>query len=168
MLDQVRPQRIEPGPGQESVWDYPRPPRLEPTTQRLAVVLGGVTIAETDRGVRVLETSHPPVYYLPAADFVDGALSPVQGGSYCEFKGQAAYLDVAGGGRVERAAGWHYPRPSPGFEMLIGYVGVYVARMDACLVDDERAEPQPGGFYGGWITSSVVGPFKGGPGSWGW
>jgi len=170
MLHDVRPQRIEPGPGQESVWDYPRPPRLESTTRRLAIVLGGLTVVDTTGGLRVLETSHPPVYYLPMADFADGALSPSAGGSasYCEFKGQAVYMDLGGGDRLERAVAWHYPRPTPGFEAIVGHVAIYPARMDACLVDGERAEPQPGGFYGGWITDDVVGPFKGATGTWGW
>ncbi|MGH9163893.1 MAG: DUF427 domain-containing protein [Acidimicrobiales bacterium] len=164
----VEPRPVTPGPGQESVWDYPRPPRVEPVTARLVVVLGGRTIADTTAACRVLETSHPPVYYLPMADFTDGALSPGAGQSYCEFKGPAAYLDVTGGDRVERAAAWHYPSPAPGYEALVGGVAVYPARMDACLVDGEIAQPQPGGFYGGWITAAVVGPFKGDPGTRGW
>ncbi|MEO6121653.1 MAG: DUF427 domain-containing protein [Acidimicrobiales bacterium] len=164
----MSPPRIPPGPGQESVWDYPRPPAVEPVPQRLSVVLGGVEIAGTVAAWRVLETSHPPVYYLPMADFADGALSPGRGSSYCEFKGLAAYLDVAGGDRLERAAAWHYPRPVGGYGMLAGHVAVYLARMDACYVDGERADPQPGGFYGGWVTAAVVGPFKGAPGTMGW
>ncbi|MDN4161055.1 DUF427 domain-containing protein [Nocardioides abyssi] len=166
-----RPQREQPGPGQESVWDYPRPPRLETTTARLEVVLGGVTVASTTRGWRVLETSHPPTYYLPRAAFVDGALRPTEGSSACEWKGWAAYFDLVGGadGAVvaERAA-WTYPDPTPAFRDLADAVAVMPSAVDACFVDGERVVPQPGSFYGGWITSAVVGPFKGEPGTWGW
>jgi uncharacterized protein (DUF427 family) len=168
MLAHVAPLRVPPGPGQESVWDYPRPPVVERVPQRLTVVLGGNQVADTTAAWRVLETSHPPVYYLPFADFAEDALSPGRGTSFCEFKGLAAYLDVTGGGRVERAAAWHYPRPTPGYEVLAGHAAVYPARMDACRVDGAVALPQPGGFYGGWITAAVVGPFKGEPGTMGW
>jgi uncharacterized protein (DUF427 family) len=155
-------------PGQESVWDYPRPPRVEPVRSRIAIELGGERIAMTDRAVRVLETSHPPVYYLPIADFVAGALSPAEGSSFCEYKGRAAYLDVHGGDEIRPAAAWTYPDPNPGFEVLADSVAVYAHQMDRCTVGDEVAVPQPGRFYGGWITSEVVGPFKGGPDSTGW
>ena len=168
MLAHMPPPRVPPGPGQESVWDYPRPPAVERTSRRLVVVLGGREIAATEAAWRVLETSHPPVYYLPVGAFASGALTQGRGRSYCEFKGLAAYLDVAGGGRTERAAAWHYPAPAPGYEVLAGHAAVYPARMDACLVDGEPARPQPGGFYGGWITDDVVGPFKGDPGTLGW
>jgi uncharacterized protein (DUF427 family) len=167
-LFSTRPEPIAPRPGQKSVWDYPRPPRLEPVTARLVVVLGGDTIAETTRGYRVLETSHPPNYYFPPDDAAPGALERGAHGTLCEFKGGAHYYTVRGGDRVERHAAWGYDDPSPGFEPIAGYVGFYAGRMDACYVDGERVMPQPGGFYGGWITSAVVGPFKGGPGSRGW
>jgi len=156
------------GPGQESVWGYPRPPRLEPVTRRLRVVLGGEVIAETTRGLRVLETSHPPNYYFPPGDVADDALERGEGASFCEFKGRAHYFTVRGGGRAEPEAAWGYDRPSAPFDALTGYVAFYAGRMDACYVDDELAIAQPGGFYGGWITSDVVGPFKGGPGTRGW
>ena len=152
----------------ESVWDYPRPPRVEPAGEAVVVVLGGVEICRTTAALRVLETSHPPTYYLPRADFVHGALQPASGSSYCEFKGSAAYLDVVGGEVVAARAGWYYPEPSPGFEALRDHVALYAGRMDQVTVDGETVQPQPGGFYGGWITSRVVGPFKGGPGSRGW
>jgi uncharacterized protein (DUF427 family) len=167
-LFSTRPEPIAPGPGQESVWDYPRPPRLEPVTARLVVVLGGATIADTTRGYRVLETSHPPNYYFPPDDIAPDALERTAHGTFCEFKGGAHYYTVRGGTRVEREAAWGYDEPSPGFEPIAGYVAVYAGRMDACFVDGEEVTPQPGGFYGGWITSGVVGPFKGGPGSRGW
>ncbi len=163
-----RPQRIEPGPGQESVWDYPRPPRLEPVSARLRVVLGGVTVAETTRGWRVLETSHPPNYYFPPADILGGALEPAKGTSFCEWKGRAHYFTVHGGVREAPQAAWAYASPSPAFGAIADHVAFYVAPMDACFVDDELVTAQPGGFYGGWITSVVVGPFKGDPGTRGW
>jgi uncharacterized protein (DUF427 family) len=150
------------------VWDYPRPPRVERVPAPVAIRLGGQLIAETRHAVRVLETSHPPVYYLPIADFADGALTDADGSSFCEYKGMARYLDVIGGGEVRSAAAWNYPDPSPGYELLHDRVAVYAQAMDACTVDGETVTPQPGGFYGGWITSDVVGPFKGVPGSFGW
>jgi uncharacterized protein (DUF427 family) len=163
-----RPAPDPAGPGQESVWSYPRPPRLEATGRRLRVVLGGAVIAETRAGFRVLETSHPPNYYFPAHDVVDGALARGAGASWCEFKGRAHYFDVRGGNRLERDAAWGYDDPSPGFEPLRGCVAFYPGRMDACFVDAEEVIAQPGGFYGGWITNDVVGPFKGTPGTMGW
>jgi uncharacterized protein (DUF427 family) len=156
------------GPGQESVWDYPRPPRLESITALLEVVLGGVVVASTTDGWRVLETSHPPTYYLPRAAFLDGALRPAVGSSFCEWKGYASYFDVVGGGRVAAQAAWTYERPTAGFAELAGAVAVMAAQVDECRVDGERVSPQPGGFYGGWITPNLAGPFKGIPGSMGW
>ncbi|MBA3843446.1 MAG: DUF427 domain-containing protein [Actinobacteria bacterium] len=154
----------------ESVWDYPRPPRLEATAKLLRVVFGGEVIAETSRAHRVLETSHPPVYYFPLADIREGTLISSAGrATFCEWKGNASYFDVLGGDgrRAERAA-WAYPEPSAGFEAIRGAVAFYPAVLDECTVDGERVEPQPGGFYGGWVTSDLIGPFKGGPGSAGW
>lgn len=151
------------GPGQESVWDYPRPPRTEPTPRRVRVVLGGVTIVDSKRALRVLETSHPPVYYVPIDDVKAGVLREVERATYCEFKGAARYFDVVVGAMRARDAGWTYPSGE-----LEGYVAFYAAKMDACFVDDERVRPQEGAFYGGWITSDLAGPFKGGPGTQGW
>lgn len=168
ILGLVRPTPERPGPGQESVWDYPRPPRLEPSAALIEVVLGGAVVARTTRSFRVLETSHPPTFYLPADAFEDGALRPAPGSSVCEWKGRAAYLDVLGGDRVADRAAWTYPDPTPGFAPLAGYVALYPGAMDRCTVDGEVVRPQPGGFYGGWITSAVVGPFKGVPGSQFW
>ncbi|ROQ40765.1 uncharacterized protein (DUF427 family) [Frondihabitans sp. PhB188] len=162
------PHRVDPGPGQESVWDYPRPPRVEPSGEHIVVRLGGQTVAETDASFRVLETSHPPVYYLPRSAFSPGALQPAPGRSLCEFKGQAAYLDVVAGGVVAPRAGWFYREPWPGFEMLRDTVAVYPGAMESCDVDGERVAAQEGDFYGGWITSRIVGPFKGAPGTLGW
>ena len=154
--------------GQESVWDYPRPPRIEAVDRRVTIELGGQRIVDTTDVVRVLETSHPPTYYLPEAAFAPGALRPAQGSSWCEFKGVASYVDVIGADAVAPRAGWAYPRPSAGFEALVGHVAVMPGAMDRCTVDDEVVTPQAGGFYGGWITSRVVGPFKGEPGTRGW
>ena len=159
---------IEPELGQESVWDYPRPPRLEPVKALLRVVLGGVTIAETAAGLRVLETSHPPNYYFPLADVRAEALSVDQGSSWCEWKGRANYYVVRGGDRAVPRAAWGYADPSPAYRALVGTVAFYPALMDECWVGDELASPQPGAFYGGWITRAVVGPFKGEPGSQSW
>ena len=130
----------------------------------MTIELGGRTIASTTDAVRVLETSHPPVYYLPVTAFADGILSPAPGQSFCEFKGLASYLNV---GSADRAA-WFYPEPNAGYEPLVGRVAVYPAAMDRCTVGDETVTAQEGDFYGGWITSSVVGPFKGAPGTLGW
>jgi uncharacterized protein (DUF427 family) len=164
----TRPQPEPVGPGQESAWDYPRPPRLEPVTACLTVVLGGVTVADTTRGFRVLETSHPPNYYFPPDDVLAGALERRDHGSFCEWKGRAHYFTVRGGGRIEADAAWAYGSPSPAFAAIADHVAFYAGRMDTCTVDGEVVVPQPGGFYGGWITAAVVGPFKGGPGSRGW
>jgi len=160
--------RIAPGPGQESVWDYPRPPRLERFGGHIRIVLGGVTIADTRGAYRVLETSHPPSYYLPPDDIRPDALVAASGTSLCEWKGAARYFDVVGGAKRAPRAAWGYPDPTPAFLAIAGYVAFYPAPMDACFVDGERVTPQPGGFYGGWITANIVGPFKGGPGTVGW
>jgi uncharacterized protein (DUF427 family) len=169
------PSRLPPGvvpdppaPGQESVWDYPRPAIAEPTSLRLQVIHRGVTVADTVRGVRTLETSHPPTYYFPPADVAPGVLRPASGRSVCEWKGAAAYFDVIAGGDTLPRAAWRYAAPTPPFAMLAGFLAFYPGAFDACLVDSERVTPQPGGFYGGWITSHVAGPFKGGPGSRFW
>lgn len=164
-----RNKRVEPGPGQESVWDYPRPPRVEPTPAHVVVELGGAVIAETRRALRVLETSHPPAYYLPFSDVADGVLEeiPVQR-TYCEFKGAARYWAVTGGDTTMRGAAWDYPEPASGYEELRDHVAFHPRLMERCTVDGEVATSQQGDFYGGWITSRVVGPFKGGEGTRGW
>lgn len=159
---------IVPLPGQESVWDYPRPPRLERVAKRVEIVLGGVTIVDAPEAFRVLETSHPPVYYIVPAFISPGALVPVEGSSFCEWKGAARYFDVVGGSRVVPRGAWAYPDPTPGFAEIADAVAFYAQPMDRCLVDGEVVTPQPGGFYGGWITKAIVGPFKGIPGSMGW
>lgn len=161
-------ERIEPGPGQESVWDYPRPPRVEPTDRRVRVVHAGHTLADTTAAHRVLETSHPPNYYIPPADVDTNVLHKVGGGTVCEWKGRATYYDVVLGDETTERAVWTYDNPTPDFASIAGCFCFYPAAFDACYVDDEKARPQSGAFYGGWITSDVVGPFKGSAGTMFW
>jgi uncharacterized protein (DUF427 family) len=153
----------------ESVWDYPRPPVAVPSREHVVIEVDGEIVVDTRRSLRVLETSHPPVYYVPGSAIAAGALRPVSGTTWCEFKGSASYFDVvAPSGRVLPRAAWHYPEPSPGFEALLGHVAFYPGRMGRCTVDDEAVVAQEGDFYGGCITSKVTGPFKGAPGTAGW
>ncbi len=158
--------RPEPaGPGQESVWSYPRPPVAEPTARRLRIVHRGVVVADTVKGVRTLETSHPPTYYVPPGDVDAGLLRPAAGRSLCEWKGAARYFDVVVEGEVLAGAAWSYPAPTPAFAILKDHLAFYAAPFELCTVDGEPVTPQPGGFYGGWITGRKAGPFKGVPGS---
>ena len=150
------------------MWDYPRPPRVEAVAAQVEVIFGGQTVAITLEPVRVLETSHPPTWYLPPGGFIGEYLVPSGRTSYCEFKGVATYLTLTVGRHTSVDAAWTYRDPSPGYEALAGYVAFYPAKVEVCLVDGEMVGPQPGGFYGGWVTSRVVGPFKGEPGSEGW
>jgi uncharacterized protein (DUF427 family) len=152
----------------ENVWDYPRPPAIQPVSAQVRIVFGGVTIASTLAAWRVLETSHPPVYYLPRAAFADGVLEPASGGSFCEWKGEAVYWSIVAGGRRALRAAWSYPDPVPAYAAIRDHLAVYAGMMEQCFVGDEAVTPQPGGFYGGWITQDLVGPFKGVPGSSGW
>jgi uncharacterized protein (DUF427 family) len=161
------PRRLPLAPGQESVWDYPRPPRLEATPKRIRVVLSGHVLADSRRAFRLLETSHPPTYYLPPADVDLAALKEGAGSSFCEWKGKARFLDACLGRTVQGVA-WLYEKPAPPYQALAGHLAFYASRVDEAFVDEERALAQPGGFYGGWITKDVVGPFKGGPGTEGW
>jgi uncharacterized protein (DUF427 family) len=156
------------GAHQESVWDYPRPPRLEPVSERVEVVLGGVVVASTTAAWRVLETSHPPNYYLPPGSFVPGSVVPAPGSSLCEWKGAATYWTLRAGGVEAVAAAWSYEDPTPAFGPIRSHLAVYAGRVDECRVDGEVVTAQPGGFYGGWITDAIVGPFKGTPGTMGW
>lgn len=160
--------RIEPEPGQESVWDYPRPPRVEPTHERIRVVFNGIVIAETTNAKRVLETSHPPTYYIPIEDVKGDYLNQTPRRTFCEFKGAATYYTVTVNGQTAVNAGWTYTTPNRGFEAIKDHITFYASQMEACYVGDEQVQAQEGDFYGGWITSKVVGPFKGGPGTWGW
>ena len=160
--------RIQPGPGQESVWDYPRPPRLEDSPKRVQIVFNGIMLADTHRAKRVLETSHPPVYYLPPSDIAMQYLTATSQTSFCEWKGLAGYYTLTIGDKIVPNAAWFYPNPTPAFASLKDYIAFYPGRMDACFIDGQQVSAQPGDFYGGWITPEIVGPFKGDPGTWGW
>ena len=160
--------RIPPGPGQESVWDYPRPPRLEPCTRRVRVIHDGLVVADSVGAMRVLETSHPPGIYVPPADVRMDLFARSERRTVCEWKGAATYWTLdTGASRLEDVA-WSYERPVDDFSPLRSFLSFYPGRVEECWLDDERVTPQEGGFYGGWITSEVVGPFKGAPGTWGW
>ena len=150
------------------MWDYPRPPRLEDFAGEITVELGGRTIASTSRSLRVLETIHPPTYYLPLECFSDGVLRPTSGASLCEWKGQASYFDLVTDTKRAEAAAWTYLTPTASFEPIAGAIAVMAGAVDRCTVNGEVVVPQPGGFYGGWVTSWVSGPLKGVPGSMGW
>lgn len=163
-----RPTPIPVRTGQESVWDYPRPPAVDASGERVEVFLGAERIAATDAPLRVLETSHPPTYYLPRSAFVPGSLRVAPGSSFCEFKGTADYLDLVAGDIVVPAAAWFYPQPTAGYRVLADHVALYPGRVTRVTVNGELVRPQPGEFYGGWITDRVAGPFKGAPGSRFW
>ncbi len=165
----ARPRRELAGPVRESVWDYPRPPRLEPSDRRVRILVGSETVVDTHDAVRVLETSHPPGWYVPF-EAVSGSarLQPVSRTTVCEFKGRAVYWTIVTDSDGAEAAAWSYPEPTAGFEELRDRFTVYPGRVTACYVDNERVLPQQGGFYGGWITPDVAGPFTGGDGTWGW
>ncbi|MGB3717623.1 MAG: DUF427 domain-containing protein [Candidatus Promineifilaceae bacterium] len=159
---------VKPGPGQESVWDYPRPPKLARTDKHIQVYFDGELLVDTRRAKRVLETSHPPVYYIPPEDIRMDYLTDSEGDSWCEWKGRATYYDVGIKGKIAEKVAWTYPRPAPSFRAIKDHVAFYAWAMDQCLVDGELVRPQPGNFYGGWITDDIVGPFKGNIWSRGW
>ncbi len=159
--------RREPGAGQESVWDYPRPPRVEPTERRVEVRFNGVSVADSRKARRVLETSHPPVYYIPPGDVRIELLVPSGRRTWCEFKGAASYYDLRVDDATVEDAAWCYPDPVPAFESIRDHIAFYPSKM-ACFVGGERVLAQDGDFYGGWITRDIVGPFKGGAGTRGW
>jgi uncharacterized protein (DUF427 family) len=163
----------------ESVWDYPRPPRLEPVPQRIRILHRGIPIADTTAAIRILETSHPPVYYIPPADIASGNIASAHlrpsssRQSFCEFKGLASYWNLivaaqTGAGATVRDAAWSYARPSVPYAQLADHLAFYASKLDECWVGDQRVTPQPGDFYGGWITPNLRGPFKGAPGTLGW
>jgi len=160
--------RIEPGPGQESVWDYPRPPLLAPSTRLVRVSFNGEVVAESSRAFRVLETSHPPVFYIPTADVRSTSLERSSRSTFCEWKGRARYHHLKVGDRRSHDAAWSYPDPTPAFGAIRDHLAFYPSRVDECTVDGEIAHAQPGDFYGGWITAEIVGPFKGDAGTMGW
>lgn len=164
----MKPKPLRPRPDQESVWDYPRPPRLEPAAHRIRAIAGGVTIAESNRALRVLETSHPPTYYLPPEDVRMDLLVAANERSACEWKGLAIYYDAVVGEQTFERVAWSYPDPTKRFLGLKDHLAFYLPALQSGYVGEMEATPQPGGFYGGWITSDLAGPFKGIPGSWGW
>ena len=145
---------------QESVWDYPRPPRLEAVPDKISIHFAGESIVESTRALRVLETSHPPTYYIPKEDFLPGVLTKATGQTFCEWKGTATYWTLTHKGKSAEKAAWSYETPTPAFNVIQGYIAVYAAPMDACFVGDEQVQPQKSGFYGGWITKNLTGPFK--------
>lgn len=166
-------QPIPPGPGQESVWDYPRPAIWQPTSQRIQVIYGGITLADTTQSKRVLETSHPPTYYIPPEDVNLAYLEATAHQTRCEWKGRCRYFDGVVGDRRLSQVAWQYIEPTVPFEPLLNHFAFYGAPINAdpeggCYVDGDRIIPQEGSFYGGWITPQVVGPFKGAPHTWGW
>ncbi|GAM01796.1 MULTISPECIES: DUF427 domain-containing protein [Sphingomonas] len=164
----TKPQSDPVGPGQESVWTYPRPAIAEPSPRHVRIAHRGIVIADTRAAVRTLETSHPPSWYLPPADINQGVLRRSDRRSFCEWKGEAIYWHVTLGETVLRDVAWSYPNPMPGFAILRDHLAFYAGPFDHCTVDGEQVRPQPGGFYGGWITADLAGPFKGVPGSMGW
>lgn len=164
----MKPNPIPPKPGQESVWDYPRPAVLEDTNKPLKVICNGIILAKTTRGKRVLETSHPPTYYFPTEDVKLDYLIEASRRGLCEWKGRYQYYDIKIDDRSINQAAWRYFEPTPDFVEIRAYYGFIAALMDACYVNDELVTPQPGDFYGGWITADIVGPFKGTPGTMGW
>lgn len=161
--------RIKPGPGQESVWDYPRPPRLEPVNKHIKVYWHNHLLGSTNQAYRVLETSHPPVYYLPQED-IQMALMQKNAGqrTFCEWKGSAEYWHIISPEGTSHSAAWSYPSPNQRFAPIKDYLAFYPSKVTACYVNDERVLAQEGDFYGGWITKDIVGPFKGSPRTWGW
>ena len=163
-----RPKPIKPKAGQESVWDYPRPPIIQPSDKKIRIVFGNEVIAESTNAKRVLETSHPPAYYLPREDVQMQFFSSSTRESFCEFKGRAAYWTISVGEHEAQNAAWNYPDPSSRFAAIKDHIAVYPSLMDACYVDNELVQAQAGDFYGGWITRDIVGPFKGEAGTQGW
>lgn len=163
----MAPLRIPPGPGQESVWDYPRPPALDEEHGPIVVFWQERRLVDAPGGLRILETSHPPTIYVDPAHVNMELLEPMSGSSHCEWKGQARYYRLRDGDeRVERVA-WTYPEPDEKYRRLAGWLCFDPGKLP-CFLGGERVKPQEGGFYGGWVTSRVVGPFKGGPGTAGW
>lgn len=163
----MRPQRIEPGEGQESVWDYPRPPVVDPSEDLVVVLFNGHELVRSTRTQRVLETSQPPAFYVPRDDIDMDALTPGLGRSFCEWKGEASYFDVEVDGMRANQVAWTYPSPTASFASIADYLAFYAQKLD-CSVNGEAVNANEGAFYGGWITSAVVGPFKGGAGSAWW
>lgn len=162
------PTPITPQANQESVWDYPRPPRVEKSSKHIVVVFNGITLVDSHNCYRVLETSHPPTYYIPQSDIAMQYLTLTAKNTFCEFKGSASYWTIDVNGKRAESAGWMYARPAKGYEVITNHIAFYASRMDACYVNEELVQAQAGDFYGGWITSEIVGPFKGDIGTRGW
>lgn len=154
--------------GKESVWDYPRPPKLEKFSGHIRIVFNNEIIVDSNKAFRLLETSHPPTYYIPISDFEEGVLQPISKTSFCEFKGIANYWNLVVKNKIAAQAAWGYPDPTDHYAALKDTISLYAHLMDACYVNDEQVQAQEGDFYGGWITSNIEGPFKGGVGTWGW
>jgi len=159
---------VQPGPEQESVWDYPRPPRVEPVVKRIQIEFAGIVLVDSRRSLRVIETAGPPVYYLPQEDIQMACLVPSQRTALCEWKGISRYWSVRVGDHLAQDAAWSYPEPWEGFEQIKDRLAFRAGPMDRCTVDGQPVTPQPGRYYGGWITPDIVGPFKGQPGSERW
>jgi uncharacterized protein (DUF427 family) len=167
--DKSQPDRIEPGPGQESVWDYPRPPAVDPALRHIEVIHRGLTIVDSHRPIRILETSQPPAYYVPPDDVRMDLLFKDKARTYCEWKGAASYYGLRlPDGEVVFDVAWSYLTPNRPYAAIAGWLAFYAQKVDECRVDGEVVHPNPGAFYGGWITSDVVGPFKGSPGTQSW
>jgi len=164
----IRARRESPGPGQESVWDYPRPPAVEDCPRHVRVFFRDQVIADSRAAKRVLETRHPPVFYIPPSDVRTDLLTPSNRTTFCEWKGLAQYFHLRVDAALSRDAVWSYPDPSARFAKIRDYLAFYPSRVDACYVDEERVRCQEGDFYGGWITDDIVGPFKGAPGTGWW
>jgi uncharacterized protein (DUF427 family) len=168
-MERKRPNDIKiPDPGQESVWDYPRPPKVEHIGKHLRVEFGGIAIAESNHTIRIIETASPPVYYFPPDSVLMKYIEPSQRRSLCEWKGRAIYYSVRVGKQFSENATWSYPDPWEGYQAILGYLAFYAAKMDACYIDGQQVKPQPGEFYGGWITVDILGPFKGEQGTEEW
>lgn len=159
---------IKPKQGQESVWDYPRPPKVEPFSSHIRISHQSQTLIDTNRSFKLMETSHPPTYYLPISDFKQGVLRENEHRTFCEFKGVANYFDLIIDGNIFHNIGWTYHLPNKYYLMLKDHISLYASKLDACYVNNEKVSAQEGDFYGGWITSNIVGPFKGAPGTYGW
>ena len=161
-----RPDPVQ--PGQRSVWDFPRPAIAGASDAHIRIEHRGVIVAETRNAICTYETSHPPSYYIPPQDIAPGLLRRASGSSFCEWKGAASYWDVIIGDEVLERVGWSYASPTASFAILRNHIAFYAGPFDKCTVNGETVIPQPGAFYGGWITSGFAGPFKGGPGTMGW
>lgn len=161
------PFAAEPGPGRESVWDYPRPPAMRNDSRQVTVKSAGLVLADSSRTFRLLETASPPAFYIPPEDVDTSCLIPCAGSSYCEWKGLAQYWSLSGPGAEVPQVGWSYSQPNPDFAKIAGYFAFYPGKLE-CYVGNERVRPQPGGFYGGWMTDEIAGPVKGLPGTHDW